>query len=423
MVDLSSTYYWKVVEVNQAADPATWEGEVWSFSTADSIMVEDFESYTNDEGGRIFDFWIDGWEDDTNGSIVGHSESPFAEQTTIHGGKQSMPLAYENSNGVTTSEATLTFENVQDWTLAAVTTLSVSFYGASDNATNVPLWVKVTDASNKSAKVTFGAAEGEDVTALAEPAWTEWNIPLGSFANVNLARVKSITVGLGNGTGAGLLLFDDILLYPARETPVSSATLVAHWLLDNNAQDSSGNGNNGTLVGNPTWAAAGRIGAALTLDGIDDYVNFGNGASLNITDQVTVSAWIKPDDAGNSEHNPYVAKGDTSYALKQNTSNIMEFFIYDGAWYAANSQALGTEFNGTWHHVAGTYDGVQAKLYIDGVLVGSILHKGDIDSVTYDVNIGRDSQNTDRFYDGQIDDVRIYHGALPKSEIVKLANP
>ena len=73
--------------------------------------------------------------------------------------------------------------------------------------------------------------------------------------------------------------------------------------------------------------------------------------------------------------------------------------------------------------MAGTYDGVQLKLYVDGVLVGSNLHTGDIDSVTYDVNIGRDSQNTDRFYDGQIDDVRIYHGALPKSEVLKLANP
>ncbi|MGE5297512.1 MAG: LamG-like jellyroll fold domain-containing protein [Solirubrobacterales bacterium] len=423
VVDLTSTYYWKVVEVNQANDPATWEGEVWSFSTADSIVVDDFESYTDSEGGRVYEFWIDGWDDETNGSTVGYAESPFAEQTTIHGGKQAMPLAYDNTGSATTSEATLTFESSQDWTKAGVTTLSLWFYGASDNATNLPLWVKVTDASNKSAKVTFGAAAGEDATALAEPAWTEWNIPLSSLANVNLARVASITIGLGSGTGSGLLLVDDIQLYPARQTPVSSAVLVAHWLLDNNVLDSSGNGNNGTISGNPTWAAAGRIGASLTLDGIDDYVNFGNGASLNITDQVTVSAWIKTEDAGNSEHNPYVAKGDTSYALKQNTNNIMEFFIYDGAWYAANSQTLETSFNGTWHHVAGTYDGVQVKLYIDGVLVGSKLHTGDIDSVAYDVNIGRDSQNTDRFYDGQIDDVRIYHGALPKSEIVKLANP
>ncbi|MEN6575146.1 MAG: LamG-like jellyroll fold domain-containing protein [Phycisphaerales bacterium] len=423
VVDLAATYFWKVVEVNEAESPASWEGEVWSFSTADSIVIDDFESYTDDDGNAIFDFWIDGWQVETNGSLVGYEDSPFAEQTIIHGGAQSMPLAYENTTGTMTSEAVLTFDDAQDWTRAGVTTLSLYFRGTVGNTTSMPLWVEVADQSNKSVKVTFGDA-GEDATALADAAWTEWNIPLGSLSGLNLARVESITIGLGPGLGSGMLFIDDIQLYPKREvvTP-SEAVLVGHWKLDSNAQDSSGNGNNGALTGNPTFATAGRIGTALILDGIDDYVNCGNGATLNITDAVTLSAWIKPDDAANSEHNPFVAKGDTSYALKHNTTNTIEFFIYDGAWYAVNSETLTTDFSGAWHHVAGTYDGVQLKLFVDGVLVGSNLHTGDIDSVTYDVNIGRDSQNTDRFYDGQIDDVRIYHGALPKSEILKLANP
>lgn len=419
-VSLGATYYWKVVEVNNAAVPAAWEGEVWSFSTVDSIVVDDFESYTDDEGNRIYEFWVDGYDDPANGSLVGYDAAPFAEQTTVHGGAQSMPLAFDNANGATTSEATLTFDGAQDWTKAAVTTLSISFYGAAGNPTNMPLWVKVTDQSNKSAKVVF---EG-DPTSLAEPAWTQWNIPLSSLTGVSLARVKSMTIGLGGGTGAGLLFIDDIRLYPAREPVVETpATLVGYWKLDNNAQDSSGNANHGTLVGGPTWAAAGRIGAALSLDGVDDYVNCGNGASLNITDQVTLAAWIKPTDAANSEHNPFVVKGDTSYALKHNTGNTIEFFIYDGTWYAANSPVLTTDFNNEWHHVAGTYDGVQLKVYVDGAVVGSNLHTGVIASAAYDVNIGRDAQNTTRLYHGLIDEVRIYRGALSKSEIAKLANP
>ena len=145
--------------------------------------------------------------------------------------------------------------------------------------------------------------------------------------------------------------------------------------------------------------------------------------SLDITDTVTLSAWINPSDAANSEHNPFVAKGDVSYALKHNVGNTIEFFVYDGAWYAINSEVVTADFNGTWHHVAGTYDGTQLKLYVDGVMVASRLYTGDIDSTTYEVNIGRDSQNTDRFYQGLIDDVRIYHGALSKSEILELATP
>ncbi len=422
VVDLVATYYWKVVEVNEADAQATWESEVWSFTTADSIPVDDFESYTDDEGKRVFDFWTDGWNVDTNGSLVGYEKSPFTEQTIVHGGTKSMPLSYENTAGAPSSEATLTFEETKDWTTSRVETLSLCFYGAAGNATNVSLWVKVTDESNKTAKVVFGAA-GEDTTALEDPAWTEWTIPLSSFTGVNLASVKSITIGLGDGTGSGQLYFDDIRLYPARETTVVTPVLVGYWTLDNNVLDSSGNGNNGTIVGGPTYVTAGRVGASLTLDGIDDYVDCGNGATLDITDAVTLSAWIKPEDAGYSEHNPFVAKGDTSYSLKHNTTNTIEFFIYDGTWYAANSETLTFDFNGAWHHVAGTYDGVQLKLYIDGLLVASNLHTGDIDSATYEVNIGRDSQNTDRLYDGQIDDVRIYRGALPKSEVLKLANP
>lgn len=63
------------------------------------------------------------------------------------------------------------------------------------------------------------------------------------------------------------------------------------------------------------------------------------------------------------------------------------------------------------------------KLYVDGVLAAGSLHTGVIASTTYDVNLGRDAQNVTRLYKGLIDDVRIYHGALPKSEILKLAHP
>ncbi len=433
-LNLATTYYWKVVEVNAVETPAAWDGAVWSFSTASYAVVDDFERYTNDATNRVFQTWIDGvgytepapgHPGNGTGSVVGNDPTlgNVMETAIVHGGGKSVPFFYENTAATGTSETTRTLDAPQDWTSCAIKTLMLCFYGSVDNTGSAPLWVKLTDQSNKSAKVTFGDA-GEDVTALADQAWTEWNMPLNRFTDIDLTRITSITIGIGPGVAKGRLLLDDIRLYPARDIPVPAApVLVGHWKLDNNAQDSSGNGNNGTLGGGPTYVTTGRIGAALSLDGVDDYVDCGNAASLNITDTITLSVWINPSDVGNSQHNDFIGKGDTTYALKHNTTNYLQFFIYDGAWRSANSSVLTADFNNNWHHVAGTYDGRQLKLYVDGKLITGTMRTSTISTNTYNVNIGRNSQYPDRLYYGLIDDVRIYRGALPKSEILKMANP
>jgi hypothetical protein len=431
--DLATTYYWKVNEVNAAETPAAWAGEVWSFSTAQYVVVDDFESYTNDSPNRVFQTWIDGAgfsadaffpngnPGNSTGSLVGKDPllGDIMETTTVHGGAQSVPVVYENTTATGTSEITRTFAAAQDWTKFDVKTLTLYFYGDVDNTGSAPLWVKLTDKSNNSAKVTF-----EDATALTDQAWTEWNMPLDGFTGVDLTKIASMTIGIGPGVAAGQLFLDDIRLYPAREIPAPiEPVLVGHWTLDNNAQDSSGNGNNGTLGGGATYVAEGKIGAALSLDGVDDYVDCGNGASLNITDTITLSVWIKPNDVGNAEYNDYVGKSDHAYALKHNNTNVFEFVVYDGTWYGATIPVTSDQYNLNWHHLAGTYDGTQVKLYVDGKVVASRLRTGVIATTTYNVNIGRNSELTDRLYKGVIDDVRIYHGALPSSEIAKLANP
>ena len=118
------TYFWKVVEVNEAATPKTWQGDVWSFSTRESFVVEDFESYTDTEGSRIFDAWVDGWTNGT-GSLVGNLVAPFAERTIVHGGKQAMPFEYNNVKTPYYSEAEREFSPVQNWTVNGADTLSL----------------------------------------------------------------------------------------------------------------------------------------------------------------------------------------------------------------------------------------------------------------------------------------------------------
>jgi hypothetical protein len=123
-----TTYYWKVDEVGAAATPGTQAGEVWSFTTVPYAVVDDMESYTDDEGNRIYETWIDGWTNNT-GAVVGYLQAPFAERTIIHGGKQAMPLEYNNVKTPYYSETERTFAPVQDWTGNGASTLVLYFQG------------------------------------------------------------------------------------------------------------------------------------------------------------------------------------------------------------------------------------------------------------------------------------------------------
>ena len=139
-----------MVEVNEAAVPSSWPGDVWSFTTREYLVVDDMESYTNDDGSRIYETWIDGYADNSSGSIVGYIEAPFAEQTIIHGGKQSMPFEYNNVNTPFYSEAYREFSPVQNWTVSGADTLGSVGAGATRG-----LW---NDAGN----ITMSAA-GHDI--------------------------------------------------------------------------------------------------------------------------------------------------------------------------------------------------------------------------------------------------------------------
>ncbi|KPK38442.1 MAG: hypothetical protein AMJ65_12910 [Phycisphaerae bacterium SG8_4] len=201
-----SSYAWRVDEVYPTE---TIKGLVWSFATADFILVDDFESYNNIDppdpnSNRIFDKWIDGFGTTTNGALVGNDLPPYAEQTVVHGGAQSMPYFYDNN--LKTSEATLTLVYPKDWTAEGVTKLSLWFRGASGNAAD-RMFVALGDA----------VVYHDDASATQITGWNEWVIDLTAFAGVDLTNVSTITIGIGTRNspaagGAGTMYFDDIRL-------------------------------------------------------------------------------------------------------------------------------------------------------------------------------------------------------------------
>jgi hypothetical protein len=203
-LDSVTTYYWRVDEIGLGNAVKT--GPVWSFTT--HLPVDDFESYTDDEGKRIYETWIDGWTNNT-GSTVGNTTAPFAERTIVRSGQQSMPLDYNNVKSPFYSEAELDFAPVQNWTANELAELRLDFRGRGGNGVGA-LYVAAEDSTGKSAVVTH-----TDPAAVTTTTWTQWKIPLNSFAGVNLARVKTLYIGIGNRAspvagGAGRIYIDDI---------------------------------------------------------------------------------------------------------------------------------------------------------------------------------------------------------------------
>jgi hypothetical protein len=208
-----TTYYWRVDEVNNVNPDSPWVGSLWSFTTADFIWIDDIEDYNDYPPDEIFSTWIDGWEVPTNGSLAGHADPPFAETSNVHGGRQSMPVYYENNFKY--SEITMTLVSARDWTEEGVGALSLWFCGDAANAAE-RMYVNLNG---------IATVYHNNPDAALIDAWTEWTIDLQEFAaqGVNLANVNTISIGFGDKNnlragGSGMVLFDDIRLYrPAPE--------------------------------------------------------------------------------------------------------------------------------------------------------------------------------------------------------------
>ena len=202
--------------------------------------------------------------------------------------------------------------------------------------------------------------------------------------------------------------------------------LLAWWKLDETegetVANAAGNEMNGTLVGDPQWQPDdGKVGGALLFDGEGDYVNCGKDPAFNITDEMTIAAWIKVNEFDKGWQS-IVTKGDSAWRIARETDkNTLQFGM---GLYGRDLQAVrGTiDVNdGSWHHVAGVYDGRRLYLYVDGHLDETTFGSGKIPGNDYAVAIGQNTERPDRDWNGWIDDVRLYSCALTKPQIGALA--
>jgi hypothetical protein len=196
--------------------------------------------------------------------------------------------------------------------------------------------------------------------------------------------------------------------------------LIAHWKLDEEsgptAVDSLG-GHDGTLMGDATWIPAdGQVSGAIELDGDRDYIEIGDssggGTWADLTEEVTVSCWIKADEFTRGWQ-ALVCKGNTSYRMQRNNNN-------DSIWFGISEAGVAGELSvndGKWHYVAGTYDGETISLFIDGYLDVSAENSDGIDTNEAALTIGENLEYMAAF-DGLIDEARIYEIALPAEKVL-----
>ena len=219
-LEWGTDYYWRVDEVNDLNPASPWVGEVWKFTTADFLVIDDFEAY--DIGNNeIWWAWKDGlgygphgdepgYAGNGTGSAVGdESTASYMEETIVHGGRKSMPVVYDNSV-LMYSEVELTLGGI-DFTENGGTTLRIYFRGIDTNAAD-PLYV----ALNGGIPVLH-----EDPAAAQIGAWVSWDIPLQKFVDngVDVTNVTSIALGIGSKTspqagGTGTMYYDDIGVHP-----------------------------------------------------------------------------------------------------------------------------------------------------------------------------------------------------------------
>jgi glucose/arabinose dehydrogenase/fibronectin type 3 domain-containing protein len=218
-------------------------------------------------------------------------------------------------------------------------------------------------------------------------------------------------------------------------SPVATATtgdapppppgLVGAWSFNEGigttAADASGNGNTGT-VNAATWTTQGRFDGALSFDGLSSTVRVPNAASLNFTSAMTVSAWIRPA-ATQNDWKTVLQRQNDAWFLNASTSAGPLRPGFGGTFGSSTDYVAGPTASpvGAWTHLAATYDGSTIRLFVNGTQVASRAESGAIQSVTNPLWIGG-NQPYGEYFNGLIDEVRVYNRALPQSEIASDMN-
>ncbi|MCZ6702547.1 MAG: LamG domain-containing protein, partial [Ignavibacteria bacterium] len=252
----------------------------------------------------------------------------------------------------------------------------------------------------------------------------------------------SITIGVNSeilsvgaysdGTGKFMGLLDEVkIIYeaisPSNIKNLAAASnrpaLVGHWAMEENGGatliDSSSSKNNASIIEGPSWVE-GKRGLALDLNGTIDYCSVPDDPTLNISSAITIAAWIKP---SKYETQRIIRKvdetNDLGYSLFLSVDSTISIRFNNSNDKRVNSITKYPGTGNTWMHVAATYDGSTIRIYVNGVEDNTQTVDFNIGITNNDLTIGADADETD-FFEGLLDDLRIYNYALSSMDISNL---
>ena len=445
-LDLAGTYYWRVDEVN---DTESWQGEVWSFSTQEYFVVDDFEDFDGDN--PIWETWLDGvgfgvqgtpgyYPGNGTGSAAGNeTTASTTEETIVYDGSQSMPFFYNNTvaaySEVTANVADLRAD--QDWTRCGIKALTLRFSGDPGNDVQ-KLYVKINGTTIQ--------YDG-DAENLRSASWQMWYIDFASH-NVSLNNVTELAIGferIGAFGGQGVVFIDAIRLYShdrqlITPTDPGNAGLVTQYKLDQNANDSSGNGHNGTVEGAAAWVNPGwdGTGACMKFGGDGDRITV---ESFDVAGSgITLAAWVKPSTFKNDARMLSKSEGSGTadhywaMVLSGSDENNLQFRLRTDVG-DTTSHTSGDAFDlvaDEWAHVVVAWDAGDPymRMYKNGREIFSREKAGSAVATSGGVKIGIGNQSVSagpepgdmtRPFDGLMDEVRVYDRGLSVAEITWLA--
>jgi hypothetical protein len=284
-----------------------------------------------------------------------------------------------------------------------------------------------------------GAANLHDVGTISQPtSGTRLGGTLTGIDTPTLRDIWATTPYLHDGSAAtleeavrahsGVVISDPDLallvsyLKQVDSTASSSAGLVAAYGFEEGTGatvlDGSGNANTGSISG-ATWTTQGRYGGALDFDGVNDRVSVNASTSLNLTSAMTLEAWVYPT-AAQSGWRTVVQKQVNAYYLHASYSGgalrPTGGGVIGGGTTSSYITAPTAIAVNTWSHLALTYEGTTQRLYVNGVQVASQVRSGAIQTTANPLWIGGNSPYGE-YFQGRIDDVRVYSRALSIAEI------
>lgn len=284
-------------------------------------------------------------------------------------------------------------------------TVSATVNVTADAADNIG----VTGVQFKLDGVNLG---NEDTSSPYSVSWNTTSASNGAHTLTAVARdaagntttTNAVTVTVSNsGTGLGL-----VAAYNFNE---GAGTAI---------NDLSGNGNLGNIF-QATWYTTGKYGKALAFDGSNDYVSVADSSSLDLTNRMTLEAWVRP--TANSGWRTVMLKengNELAYGLyaRENTNRASGWLRINPS---SSSQSVATSTQNAlplnaWSHLALTYDGSVMRIYVNGVQRATKNMSGNMFTSSGPLKFGGNAIWSE-YFAGQLDEIRIYNRALTASEI------